>query len=203
MAEVAFIQRINMDDVRRELRHDLRGRRAAIPPATRIAAAASIADRLLQLPAVGTGCRIAGYWAIAGELPLNILMSRLGQHARYCLPMLQPDRTLRFAPWSAGDAIVLNRYGIPEPEHGADSLSANMLDVVLLPLLGFTRKGHRIGTGGGWYDRSFAFRRQGPAPPLLIGIGFSCQQIDAYDAQEWDVPLDVIVTERELMLCPR
>jgi len=74
---------------------------------------------------------------------------------------------------------------------------------VLLPLLGFTRNGDRIGTGGGWYDRSFAFRRNAQAPPLLIGVGFACQQIDAYDAQEWDVPLDAIVTERELLPCPR
>ena len=203
MAEVAFIQRISMIDARHELRRDLRERRAAIPAIARIAAAASVADRLLQLPAVGAACSIAGYWAIAGELPLNILMSRLGRHARYCLPILQVDRTLRFAPWRAGDAIVPNRYGIPEPEYATESLDPTMLDVVLLPLLGFTRKGHRIGTGGGWYDRSFAFRREAPAPPLLIGVGFSCQQIDACDAQEWDVPLDAVVTERELMLCPR
>ncbi len=192
-----------MNDAQTVLRDGLRERRAAIPAAARIAAAESIAEHLLRLPAVQNANTVAGYWAVGGELPLHSLMTKLPARARYCLPMLQSDRTLRFAPWRVGDPIVANRYGIPEPAHSATLLDPGALDVVLLPLLGYTRNGARVGTGGGWYDRSFAFRRDAPAPPLLIGVGFACQQIATYAMQEWDVPLDAVVTERELLRCPR
>jgi 5-formyltetrahydrofolate cyclo-ligase len=192
-----------MSDARRVLRDGLRKRRAAIPVAQRIAAADAVAEHLLHLPTLLNANAVAGYWAISGELPLHRVMTRLGARTRYCLPMLQADRVLRFAPWHVGDAIVANRYGIPEPAHPVEMLDPGALDVVLLPLLGYTRNGDRLGTGGGWYDRSFAFRRQTAAPPLLIGVAFACQQIDGLAREHWDVPLDAVVTERELLLCPR
>jgi 5-formyltetrahydrofolate cyclo-ligase len=195
--------RLRMSNATQALRANLRKLRAAIPAVVRIAAAEAVAEQLLRLPALHSANTVAGYWAIGGELPLHSLMARLPARTRYCLPMLQPDRTLRFAPWRTGDAIIANRYGIPEPTQAAHTLAPDALDVVLLPLLGFTRNGHRIGTGGGWYDRSFAFRRGASAPPLLIGIGFACQQLEAHEAQEWDVPLDAIVTEREVIACTR
>ncbi len=192
-----------MSDMSRTLRDGLRERRNAIPAPTRIAAAESVARHLLQMPALQNANTVAGYWAVCGELPLHSLMTRLPARTRYCLPILQSDRTLRFAPWRIGEDVIANRYGIPEPAHVLDALVPGALDIVLLPLLGYTRKGDRIGTGGGWYDRSFAFRRMADTPPLLIGVGFASQQVDAYAAQDWDVPLDAIVTEREHIACTR
>ncbi len=192
-----------MNDAQHALRIRLRELRAAIPAATRIAAADAVAKTLLRLPAIQDARAIAGYWSIGGELPLHSLMTRLPENMRYCLPILQPGRMLRFAPWRVGDAVVANRYGIPEPAQAAMTLDPQALDVVLLPLLGYTRTGDRIGTGGGWYDRSFAFRLTAPSPPLLVGVGFASQQVDSYLTQEWDVPLDAIATERELIVCTR
>ena len=83
------------------------------------------------------------------------------------------------------------------------TLDPQALDIVLLPLLGYTRNGDRIGTGGGWYDRSFAFRLTAPTPPMLVGVGFACQQVDSCATQEWDVSLDAIATEHELIVCMR
>ena len=67
--------------------------------------------------------------------------------------------------------------------------------LVAMPLVGFDANGTRLGMGGGWYDRSFAFRREAPAPPWLVGVGFDLQRVDALDAQAWDVRADVICTE--------
>jgi 5-formyltetrahydrofolate cyclo-ligase len=197
-----------MNDVRSTLRQQLRASREAIPAATRIAAAAAVAGHLLRLPAIRAANMIAGYWAVGGELPLHSLVTRLPQRTHFCLPVLQADRRLRFVPWRNGDGVVTNRYGIPEPADAAQALDPQSLDVVLLPLLGFTRDGDRLGTGGGWYDRSFAFRHQAPVPPLLIGVGFARQQIDGdastrLDPREWDVRLDAVATERELIVCSR
>jgi len=97
-----------------------------------------------------------------------------------------------------------NRYGIPEPECAPAALiTAEQVDVVLLPLVAFHRAGHRLGMGAGYYDRSFAFLRSRarPASPVLVGIGYSFQEVAAMPALDHDVPLDFIATEKELIDC--
>jgi len=61
--------------------------------------------------------------------------------------------------------------------------------------VGFDAQCRRLGMGGGWYDRSFAFRNQRPAPPWLAGVGFSVQQVDELPVQPWDVGVDAICTD--------
>ena len=181
--------------MRQPLRQQLIAERNKIEPAARMAAAESVAaDILHRLPT--SGGYLAGYWATAGELPLHILQLRLPSEWVWCLPVVRPERQLLFAPWRSGDPLASNRYGIPEPEIELGScLSPEAMTVVLLPLLAFTRQGQRLGMGGGYYDSSFAFRKQRPAPPRLIGIGYTCQEIAGLDNQSWDVPLDAVATE--------
>ena len=103
---------------------------------------------------------------------------------------------LRFAPWRAGDALVTNRYGIPEPDvASANALRAEDMALIVLPLVGFDANGHRLGMGGGWYDRSLAFRHADAAPPWLVGAAFETQRLDAIAAEAWDVRLDAVCTE--------
>jgi 5-formyltetrahydrofolate cyclo-ligase len=189
--------------MRAQLRETLRARREALPPTARIAAAQALPAVLEQLPEFLTDRRIAGYWAIGGELPLLALTSGLRARGQeWYLPVLAEERRLRFARWQPGDAIEPNRYGIPEPRDGRDAaLEADAVDVVLVPLLGFDRRGHRLGFGGGWYDRTFAFLhgRTGAARPLLVGVGYAFQEVDEIPIEPWDVRLDCIATERELI----
>jgi 5-formyltetrahydrofolate cyclo-ligase len=188
--------------MRQELRRELKARRNQLSAADKMAAAEAVALRILaHLP--GTGGTLAGYWASSGELPLHILQMRLPANWIWCLPVVQSDRQLLFAPWRAGDDLATNQYGIPEPTLEPSScLRPDELNAVLVPLLGFTRQGRRLGMGGGYYDASFAFRKITPASPLLIGVGFACQELDALDAQAWDVNMDAIATEREWLDCP-
>lgn len=188
-----------------QLRSDLHARRAALPPATRIAAAGALVDSLEQVPEYLTDRRIGGYWAVDGELPLAAVLQGLRARGQlYHLPLVGKRRRLMFAPWQPGRALETNRYGIPEPVCAASDLVAPAnLDVVLVPLLGFDRRGHRLGFGGGYYDRSFAFlrERREAARPLLIGIGYAMQEVQAFAAMAWDVRLDYVATERELISC--
>lgn len=187
-----------------DLRRELRERRRRLTPNQRVTAALAVTEHLRALPGWPQARRVAGYWAVRGELPLLGLLAALPAEARYCLPVLRDDQTLHFAPWQPGAAIAPNRFGIPEPADTAQALPPECMDVVVLPLLGFTRCGARIGTGGGWYDRSFAFRKAAPAPPLLVGVAYACQQLDDdWTPRPWDVPLDAIATERELIVCTR
>ncbi|GAB3098923.1 5-formyltetrahydrofolate cyclo-ligase [Lysobacter terrae] len=181
---------------RRQLRLELRERRRQLPAAQRIAAADTLAGHLLSLPFAPQAGYVAGYWAMDGEIALHAWQLRLPRDCVYCLPVLCDDQVLRFAPWRAGDGLVSNRYGIPEPDVASASLlEATELSLVVLPLVGFDHRGNRLGMGGGWYDRSFAFRHERAAPPFLVGAGFALQQIEAAEPQPWDVRLDAICTE--------
>ena len=159
------------------------------------------ADRFLHLQ---SGSRIALYAALPWELdaaPLTALAERRG--CRVYLPRIDRRResgAMRFVPkqerWS------YNRLGIAEP-HGHESLGARWLDVVFLPLLAFDRRGVRLGTGGGFYDRAFAFRnlRGMWHAPRLVGLAYAFQEVEHIDAAAHDVLMDAVVTERGFIRC--
>ncbi len=184
-----------MTDPRSALRQQLRQRRRDIPAAQRIEAAEQLADALFALPFAPQHGPVAGYWALDGEIALHRWQMRLPDTLTYCLPVLTGD-VLRFAPWRPGQPLTANRYGIPEPDVGADdTLAAEQMSLVVAPLVGFDAQGRRLGMGGGWYDRSFAFRQARPAPPWLVGVGFAAQQVEDLPVQPWDVGVDAICTE--------
>ena len=194
---------------RQHLRIDMRARRAALAAHVRIEAGQGIAMQLARLSVFSQARRLAGYFACDGELPLHevpALCSRSGMD--YYLPVLGRGRIMRFARWQTGEALGSNRYGIPEPRvPEADLRAARTLDVVLAPVIAFSRDGTRLGTGGGFYDATFAFLRRQPRParPRLCGVAYSVQEVGAghpgLQAQDWDVPLDFVLTERETIVC--
>jgi 5-formyltetrahydrofolate cyclo-ligase len=183
------------------LRRDLRTRRRATPASERIAAAEYLADHLLSLPFMPAHGHVAGYWAVDGEIGLHAWQLRLPDSLSYCLPVLHEGNRLRFAAWRPGAALVANRYGIPEPEVAAgDLLAPEDMALVVLPLVAFDAQCRRLGMGAGWYDRSFAFRRDRAAPPWLVGAAFAGQQVDALASEPWDVPVDAVCTEHESII---
>ena len=191
-----------MTDPRAQLRDDLRTRRRAIPAATRIAAAQALAERLLALPFMPAAGYVAGYWAMDGEIALHAWQLRLPSALTYCLPVLGRDKRLRFAPWRPGEPLASNRFGIPEPDVTASALlEPGTMALVVAPLVGFDASGQRLGMGGGWYDRSFAFRRTHAPPPWLVGAAFATQQCeDGITRQPWDVALDAVCTDRDTLI---
>jgi 5-formyltetrahydrofolate cyclo-ligase len=179
-------------------------RRRALPPPARMAAAQGLRRSLETLPEYLTDLRVAGYWATGGELPLNLVIPPLATRGqRFLLPLLAKGKELHFAPWRDGEPIAPNRYGIPEPVAPREWFAPFQLDLVLVPLLAFDRCGRRLGHGGGYYDRSFAFLKEQarPTEPLLVGVGYAFQEVDQLDPAPWDVALDYIATERELIDC--
>lgn len=194
-----------MDDERKTLRSELRERRRRLDAGERMAAAAGVLRSLEQLPEFLTDTRVAGYWAIDGELPLhNVVTSLRSRDQQFFLPCITGPRQLRFALWRPGIHLEPNRYGIPEPA-GADVVHADAgdIDVVLVPLLGFDRHGGRLGYGGGYYDATFAGLRGRTAmtTPVLVGIGYAAQELERIEPAAWDLRLDYVATERGLIDC--
>ena len=192
---------------RADLRARLRSQRARLTPSERIAAASAVATTLEQLPEFLVDQCVAGYWAVGGELPLHVVLAALmSRGQRYHLPVLISGKRLSFAPWRRGIELQPNRYGVPEPLCAApDLLAPEALELVFVPLVGFDRRGFRLGTGGGYYDRTFAFLNgaERPAQPVLVGIGYSFQELPTLPEQAWDVRMDFVATERELIDCTK
>ncbi|HEU0276831.1 MAG TPA: 5-formyltetrahydrofolate cyclo-ligase [Rhodanobacteraceae bacterium] len=194
-----------MNDSRALIRARMSVRRNELGAKQRIEAAAGVLHSLETLPEFLIDRRVAGYWAVRGELPLNLVVAALRRRSQhYFLPILGTARQLYFGEYTEGTPLANNRVGIPEPAvAAAQRLGARDLHVILVPLLAFDAAGSRLGTGGGWYDTSLAFLRDRPRPasPLLVGVGYGFQQVEHVPAEVWDVPLDYVATEEALLAC--
>jgi len=115
----------------------------------------------------------------------------------------QRRRAMRFLPLPEDRALRRNWYGIDEPEHQpALGIAPGHLDIILTPLVGFDRHGHRLGMGAGYYDRALRRRLAGTGAwrrPRIVGVAFACQETGTIAAAPWDVPLDLVVTERGVL----
>ena len=188
-------------------RSELRARRRALDPALRSRFAMQAARLAKRQPFFLRAERIAFYLASDGELdPLPLLRSAVAMGKQCLLPVLHPlgHRRLWFARWKPGEPLRPNRYGIPEPRwERSGLLSPRAIDLVLMPLVAFDHRCHRMGMGAGYYDRTFAWRMRSPTwrGPSLVGYAYALQGVTAIDTQPWDVPLDAVITEREVLRC--
>ncbi len=183
---------------KQQLRRDLRARRRALSADQALAAAQALPALLRTLPAWPDLQHVAGYLAADAELDPALLLDDLHRAGKQVyLPVIQADSSLLFAPWAPGEALQENRYGIGEPARRDTLRSAAELDALLLPLVGWTREGRRLGMGGGFYDRSLACA----GTALKIGLGYSVQEVSLLPADPWDVGLDYIATAEALLDC--
>jgi len=123
---------------------------------------------------------------------------------RVYLPVLSPTfhNRLWFARYEPGERLVPNCFGIPEPVcRWQKARRVWTLDLALVPLVGFDRRGNRLGMGGGFYDRTLAYlaRRVTWRKPQLVGVAYEFQECDGLAAEPWDVPLAAVVTDRQFL----
>jgi 5-formyltetrahydrofolate cyclo-ligase len=189
---------------RRALRNELRTARRALSPVQRQHYAEDCARRLIGHAGFRNARRIAAYLPADGELDTAPLIERAWEMGKQVyLPVLLPqgENRLWFARYMPDTPLTRNRFGIPEPDRAPHTRIAPLaLDLVLAPLVGFDAQGHRLGMGGGFYDRSFAYllRHRHWLRPRLIGLAYDFQRLDRLPAQAWDVPLHAVATERRI-----
>lgn len=165
-------------------------RRDALPQAAREAAAVALAKFSLPIPPRAI---VAGYAPIRSEIdPRPLMMKLAADGATLALPVVADrDHPLAFRKWVPGDTLVPGTYGIAEPVDGAEPV---VPDVLLVPLAGFDRIGHRLGYGAGHYDRTIRSLRTRKA--AIIGLAFAAQETDNILAAAHDERLDMVLTER-------
>lgn len=187
---------------RQQLRHICRAKRRQLSPQQRQQAARALCQYFLTSELFKQCQHIGFYRSYQSEIDTGLLLENTLATNKSCyLPRLHPElNQLLFMPYQLGDPLVKNRFGIEEPPLVAERVMlAWNLDVVLVPLIAFDDTGQRLGSGAGYYDRTFAFKKQRPLP-ILLGLAYSLQQVPSLVAAPWDVPLDGVLTEKGLVL---
>ena len=195
-------------EVASQLRGMIRRRRQRIGLGAQYRAANALAKKICALPEYQAAGRLALYVASDSEIDCRFIIKDARRAGKQCfLPVLRDDNPkahqMDFVSFPPGSPLGFNRYGIAEPKKGA-KIAAQALDLVIVPLVGFDRDGHRIGMGGGFYDRAFEFigkhnkdvrtHLQYQQGPVLIGVAHHVQEVSRIQPQPWDVRLNKVVS---------
>jgi 5-formyltetrahydrofolate cyclo-ligase len=178
---------------KKQLRVDAIARRDALPAGVRLAAAQAIAVRPFPLPIV-PGVIVSGFMPLGSEIdPLPLMRKLAGEGARLALPVVAGrGKPLVMREWIFGGPLSPGIWGIREPGPQAAEVEP---DILLVPLLAFDRAGHRLGYGGGYYDRTLTQLRAGKAI-VAVGLAYAAHEAPAVPATPRDALLDLVLTER-------
>jgi 5-formyltetrahydrofolate cyclo-ligase len=191
-----FIQYLLQMSSKQQLREKARRARDLLPPDEADRSSRVIAKRLLAL--------------LDGESPVMVYVSKppevethgfirslLERGTEVVVPIIQAgDCSLRLSYLRDLSSLSVSTFRVPEPIGAEIPARAGDIPVVIVPVIAFDRSGHRLGYGAGYYDR---FLEKNPHLKR-IGVAFSCQEVEDLPADEHDMPMDLIVTEKEVIV---
>ncbi len=172
-----------------EIRRRMLDRRRSLTPEAVAQASALVVERVRILSGYIDAALVASYMSRDGEIdPAELLREK---SPKVALPVTRTEEPLRFV--IPDGPFELGPFGIRQPTTGR-VVQPTEFEVVLVPLVAVDWSGNRLGYGAGYYDRTFAFRRDCDHP-VLIGLAHRFQVVEAIEPSPWDVPVDLIVTE--------
>lgn len=185
-------QQSEAEAAKRELRKACAAQRDRLDASLRKLAAERLATCGLGFAGACAGATVSAYAAIGSELDAFPLLERLAREGyQLCLPVITPlGNPLVFRAWAPGEPLVPRKWDIREP---ADTEPAVEPDVLLVPLLAFDDEGHRLGYGGGYYDRTLQ-RLRAMKPVIAIGLAYDTQEIGEVPVEAHDQRLDFVLT---------
>lgn len=160
---------------------------------------AAIVKRLTELDQIRRASTVMAYLGFGSEALIDDLILwgwKTGK--RIAVPLCRPaSRELVVCRVDGFDELECGHYGIREPRGDlVRPVPQDEIDAVVVPAVAFDRKGHRLGYGGGYYDRFLP----GTPRAMRIGAAFTGQIVAEIPADPHDVPMDSIVTEREIIV---
>ncbi|MEE4741531.1 5-formyltetrahydrofolate cyclo-ligase [Pseudomonas alliivorans] len=191
---------------RPQLRRQLRKARRSLTRSQQREAARGLYRQLAQHPLFRRARHVSLYLPMDGEIDPRLLLRAAQRRGKATyLPVLNawPRTRMVFQRVRPGETFRPNRFRIPEPRiNRAKQRRIWALDLVLMPLVGFDDEGGRLGMGGGFYDRSLAYRarRSTWRQPVLLGLAHECQKVERLAQASWDVPLQGTVSDKRWYL---
>jgi 5-formyltetrahydrofolate cyclo-ligase len=176
-----------------QLRTELLKQRRALKPHERSQAAEQLLQRLQNSNLISTDSIVAAYWPMIDELDMRPIINWLHEKNIVCaLPCLvSVDQPLLFRRFSKDDLLAKAYHNISQPHEHAPLVTP---DIILVPTVGFDRRGYRIGMGGGFYDRTLA-----NSTGKIVGVAYSSSEIENVPAEVHDIRMHAILSEKELI----
>lgn len=187
---------------KQQTRQRLKTQRDQLTPAQHTNGSQQCVQVVVQHPLWQHAKHIGLYQAIGSELCLHALATCEASHDKhFYLPVIDSHRRghMVFCPWHPNMLCHRNAFGILEPSQQDTIAPAAQLDLIIAPCLGLTAQGHRLGTGGGYYDRYLAQ----PNRPKVLGIAYDIQQCEALPMDPWDQHCDAVIFVRTGPNSPR
>ncbi len=181
------------------LRARILERRRALPPDRHAALSAAICRRAVELPPYRAAATVHTYLGVvAGEVAtLNLLEHAWAEGKRVVCPRIGPEDRLESREVRSMADFVDGPMGLREPDPARTPLvDPAEVDVVIVPGIGFDRRGRRIGFGAGYYDRFLS-----TTDAIRVGLAFSLQMVPRIPQGPDDETVDWIVTETEVFDC--
>ena len=176
-----------------ELRRESLAARDALLPAERVEKSLALAVHGAGAIELQAGAIVSGFLPIRSEVDLHSLMALLRDHGtRICVPVVLDRETIIFRELTPDTELVPGTFGTSGPGPEEEELEP---EIMLVPLAAFDARGHRIGYGGGYYDRAIHRLREKGLNPRLIGIAFDCQEVASVPEEPHDMKLDAVLTE--------
>jgi 5-formyltetrahydrofolate cyclo-ligase len=180
------------------LREELTARRKALTPDIIDTRGLKVQARFLATPYYQKARTVALYAPIRGEVPTrDILVAALQDEKVVCYPLSHVHgRILSFRAITSESELEPGRLGVREPNSAAELIPVDQIDLFVVPGLGFTRDGKRLGRGGGYYDATL---RAASARSRRVGLAFGDQVVMDLPTNQDDVDMDLVVTEAETL----
>ncbi|MGS2718556.1 5-formyltetrahydrofolate cyclo-ligase [Eionea flava] len=193
-----------------QIREQIKSRRDALSSVRQQAAAQSLALHIKATPAYRRSQHVAVYWAVGGEIGVQPLIDDLWRQGKQCYLPVVIGQEMIFVEYAPTTKMMANGFNIPEPLDHTKTIDLRALDLVITPLVAFDKKGNRLGMGGGYYDRTFAFLGSQTVSsrqecvvenkPELMGVAHECQEVERLMAEPWDIALHSVVTDKGVVL---
>ena len=182
------------------LRQNLRQARLSLTPDLVAAYSQKITHTLLTLNTYQQARHIGCYFPMQNEVDLHPFIKQAWQIQKHIyLPVLNNANDMDFYAYTASTELIKNKYGIDEPNKNVShKINPVQLDLLLIPLVAFDTAKNRLGQGVGFYDRYLAHYKKEHAKPVTVGVGYELQKVDHVPTDEWDIALDVIVSEARI-----
>ncbi len=174
-----------------DIRSDILKRRIALGKEEVLNNSSLIVSRICSLREFVSAKTVLLYASVKGE-PNIIPLINTATGKRFALPKVKGDELILYEV-SKEDDLKSGAFGIPEP-HGGKEISPDEVDLIAVPGIAFDREGYRLGWGKGYYDR--LLKRAGA---FKLGVAHSFQVLERLPRDPWDVPVDAVVTEKELI----
>lgn len=177
---------------KKEIRKKIKNMRLMLTEAEKTSAAAAVFERLEKSAPFLMANHILLYHSLPDELSTHAFLEKWGTTKRFYLPRVN-GVDLEILPYEQS-RLELGSFHIEEPT-GDDLVDPSILELIVTPGVAFDRKGTRLGRGKGYYDRLLATTKA-----TKIGVAYHFQMIDELPAEPYDVPVDMVITDRDIYI---